>query len=137
MAYLALLGNLNLSRVTQVQTGAHRDFFPFNTLGGDILCKIPEAHVQTLVSGLFDALRRQKAHLPMPGASVGVSLDPMFLNQTDMIDRNLGRPLFPAGGQRNDFHILQGILLIYRRPAIFTLEQSGQGHGIQFIVHGF
>jgi len=137
MAYLTLLGDLHLSGLAQVQTGAYGDLFPLNTLGGDILCKIPEAHIQTPLAGLFDALRRQKAHLPMPGTCVGVSLDPMFLNQADMINRNLGCPLFPAGRQRNDFHILQGILLIYKRPALFTLKQTGQGHGIQFIVHGF
>ena len=66
MTLFADLGNFHNGCITQLKLGAECNPKPVDSLCGNIFREIAEVHIQSLLPGLGNAFRCEKAHLPMP-----------------------------------------------------------------------
>src|SRR3989304_7764919 len=68
VAFLADLGYLQHGAVAGADVGADRYVYQVHAFDGEVLGEVAWPHLQAELAHFFDAVRREKAHLPMAGA---------------------------------------------------------------------
>src|SRR3972149_2733736 len=68
VAFLAYLGYLQHGAVAGADVGADRYVYQVHAFDGKVLGEVAWPHIQAQLAHFFDAVRREKAHLPMADA---------------------------------------------------------------------
>src|SRR5208283_4585219 len=105
VALLANLGDFNKGRFAKLELYAYRSIDPVYSYGCNIFRKVSETHFKPSGFSLFDTLRCEKAHLPVPCPGVRVALDAVLLYQAHLLDRLLPSTLALAHRNRYDLHL--------------------------------
>jgi hypothetical protein len=84
MAFLAYLGDLHQD-LAHPESRSDREGGELYAFRCQVFRKVTGFHVKSHFPDLLDAFRREKTHLPVPGARMGVAVETMTLSQQALL----------------------------------------------------